>query len=137
VPKVLALTAVLLALAVPSCGDDDDDNGASRPAKKAEGGSAKEEPLFGARERAADIERDIVRRAKREDRAVGNDPSDWTYDVRCIPKDDVLLTCRLDLTDQQGNTVNTVAYRARVDPDTGDFGYKVTANRDTRKQPGR
>lgn len=135
-PKVLALAAVLLALAVTSCGDDDDDKGARSPAKQ-ETVPAKEDALFDARERAADIERDIVRRAKREDRAVGNDPADYTYDVRCVPKSDVVLACRLDLTDRRGTTVNTVAYRANVDPDTGDFGYKVTANRDTREQPGR
>jgi hypothetical protein len=40
------------------------------------------------------------------------------------------------LTDRGGRTVNTVAYRAEVYPDTGDFGYKVTANRDTRSRPG-
>jgi hypothetical protein len=137
VPKLLTIAAALLALAVSACGDDDD-NGAGRPAKKGkEAKEAKEAPLFDARERATDIERDIVRRAKREDRAAGNDPADYTYDVRCVPKSDVLLTCRLDLTDRGGETVNTVAYQADVDPDTGDFGYKVTANRDTRAPAGR
>ncbi len=85
---------------------------------------------------ATDIERDIVTRAKKEDREVGNDPADYTYKARCAPQTETRLTCRLDLTDRRGRNVNTVAYRAYVDPDTGEFGYKVTANRDTREPRG-
>ena len=51
-------------------------------------------------------------------------------------KSDTELTCRLDLTDKDGKTVNTVAYAADVDPDTGEFGYRITANRDTRAPAG-
>ena len=51
---------------------------------------------------------------------------------------DLELTCRLDLTDTAGKTVNTVAYRGRTwHPDTGEFRYKVTANRDTRDPGGK
>jgi hypothetical protein len=128
VRRALPIAAVLLALVAASCGDDDDEGG--------NGNGGGNQPLFTAQEVAPTVERTIVRRAKVEERAAGNDPADYTYEARCIPKSELVLNCRLDLTDKSGETINTVAYRANVDPDTGEFGYTVTANRDTRPPAG-
>ena len=122
--KIVRLAPLLIAVSLfASCGGDDGDDEKS----------AKSEALFTTSEVAPEVEKDIVRRAKREDRQAGNDPADYTYDVRCVPKSETRLTCRLDLTDKAGKTVNTVAYTAHVSPDNGEFSYRVTANRDTRK----
>ena len=125
------IAAALIAIALVSCGGDDDGENGDNGGRQSTG-----EALFGAREMATEIERDIVSRAKKEDREVGNDPADYTYEARCAPQTETRLTCRLDLTDSRDRTVNTVAYRANIDRDTGDFGYKVTANRDTREPRG-
>ena len=103
--KVARPAALLIAVSLlASCGGDDgdDEQSADRPAKS--------EALFNARDFVTDIEQDIVRRAKREDRAAGNDPAAYTYKVRCVAKSDTRLACRLDLTDKAGKSVNTVAY---------------------------
>lgn len=127
----LARTAlVLVALAVPAgCGDDDDDGTAKTDTEA----TTTTEALFTAQELAPDIEKDILERARREERAAGNNPNVYNYKSVCVVKSETQLACRLDLTNTEGKTVNTVAYAADVDPDTGEFGYEVTANRDTRK----
>ena len=125
--KAPATALALLALVLASCGDDDD-----KSDKKPAGDGSAKKALFTAGELAPKIESDIVRRAKKEDREAGNDPSDYTYKAKCLPRSGQKLACRLDLTGKDGKSVNTVAYRANFDPDSGEFGYKVTSNQDTR-----
>ena len=122
-------TALLLtaALALASCGDEDDDKGdAGKPA-------AQKPSVVGA-ELVRDIEQYIVRGAKKEDRQAGNDPADYEYRIECAAKSDARVDCTLDLLGDGADPVNEIVYRVDVTPGTEQYDYRVISNRDTRKK---